>query len=102
VEEAKVVESSEPEEPPSVFSGEWTLENKYVCGICSHEETNFWDMVTHKGEEHSGVLVTHVELPVNQIVPKTLIRDTAEVEVGRGMPETKPIPPCTKCTAKFR
>ena len=87
-------------EEKSLFSGEWTLNNKYICGICAHVENDFWDMVTHKGEEHSGVLVTHVELPVNQEVPKTLIREIAESP--KLTSDAKSLPACTKCSAKFR
>jgi hypothetical protein len=88
---------SEPVEE-SVFSGEWSLTKKYVCGVCGQTENCFWDMVTHKGEDHPGVVVTHVELPPTQDIPPSLIRKT-RLDPSTSSLETPPS--CSKCSSVF-
>ncbi len=96
----KVEEVSEAESVPDpIFSGEWTVDRKYVCGVCGATESCFWDMVTHKGEEHPGVVVTHIELPSTQIPPPSLVRHSPFIPTNST--PAPPPPPCTKCSTSF-
>lgn len=82
--------------PSSVFSGEWTQDRMFVCNICGHVEDYFWNMVTHKGEIHPGIVVTHVELPDQ---PPVGFRFPPNEPATSTLP---PPPPCTKCSATYR
>jgi len=89
--------ANEPVEQ-GVFSGEWTIDRKYVCNICGQVEESFWDIVTHKGEYHPGVVVTHVEL--THPPPPSLVRKQPQIVPSKtGVPGP---PACTKCSKTFR
>ncbi|ODN02026.1 hypothetical protein Ocin01_04649 [Orchesella cincta] len=88
--------SNADEEPTtSVFSGDWTVDRKYICNICGQVENVFWDMVMHKGEVHPGIVVTHVELSDS---PPDGFRKPPTPRVTTTLPNP---PPCSKCSATF-
>lgn len=93
-------QSKAEDQVSSVFTGEWVQPRNFVCNICGQVETDFWDMVHHKGEIHPGIVVTHVELP--ELPPVGFRGPPAIIPAASSGTSSSGVPPCSKCGANFR